>query len=264
MSETYSVVIPAYNAEKTIEACLASVVAQTTAPLEVLVVDDHSRDGTQAAVQRCEGQFAAAGIRLEYIRLAQNSGPSIARNKGIRMAKGSYIAFLDADDTWHKDKLAIVDRFASSSSAVLVYHAYTEEPAFDASTSAAGYQAKFLSIYQMLIRNLATTSCVIVRKQHALAFDETMRYCEDYELWMRIAERASVLRLVGPPLTRLGRPQLTAGGLSGNTARMRVGEARVYFNFCRRAWLTRAWLLPGLLIFSLLKHVYSRIRRWTR
>lgn len=263
MNETFSVVIPAYNAEKTIEACLASVLAQTLPPLEVLVVDDHSRDGTQAAVQRCEAQFAAVGIRLGYIRLAQNAGPSMARNKGIRMAKGNCIAYLDADDTWHKDKLAIVDRFASSSSAVLFCHAYTEEQAFDASTSDTGYQAKFLSIYQMLIRNPATTSCVMVRKQHALAFDETMRYCEDYELWMRIAERAPILRLVGPPLTRMGRPQLTEGGLSGNTARMRVGEVRVYYNFCRRAWLTRAWLLPGLLAFSLLKHVYSSIRRWT-
>ncbi len=264
MNETFSVVIPAYNAEKTIEACLASVVAQTLPPLEVLVVDDHSRDGTQAAVQRCEGQFAAAGIRLEYIRLAQNAGPSTARNKGIRMAKGGYIAFLDSDDTWHKDKLAIVDRYMSCSSAGLVCHAYTEEPTFNISTSGGGYEAKSLSIYRMLLRNPAQTSCAVVRKQHALAFDETMRHCEDYDFWMRIAERAPVLSLVGDPLTRLGRPQLTAGGLSGNTARMRVGEARVYFNFCRRSWLTRAWLLSSLLIFSLLKHLYSRIRRWFR
>lgn len=264
MNDTYTVVIPAYNAEKTLEACLASVVAQTLPPLEVLVVDDHSRDGTEAAVQRCEGQFAAVGIRLAYFRLAQNAGPAMARNKGICMARGSCIAFLDADDTWHKDKLAIVDRFSSSSSAVLLCHAYTDEHAFDPCTSDTGYHAKFLSIYQMLIRNPATTSCVTVRKQHALAFDETMRYCEDYDLWLRIAERAPILMLVGPPLTRLGRPQLTPGGLSGNTMKMRIGEARVYYNFCRRSWLTRAWLFPCLLTFSLLKHAYSRIRRWTR
>lgn len=264
MSETYSVVIPAYNAEKTIEACLASVVAQTIAPLEVLVVDDHSHDGTGAAVQRCEKWLAAAGIRLEYCRLEQNSGPSVARNEGIRMAEGSYIAFLDADDTWHKDKLAIVVRCVRSSSAGLVCHAYTEEPTFDVSTSGGGHESKSLSIYRMLLRNPAQTSCAVVRKQHALAFDEAMRHCEDYDLWMRIAESMTVLRLVGQPLTRLGRPQGTAGGLSGNTVRMRIGEVRVYYNFCRRAWLTRAWLFPGLLTFTLLKHVFSRIRRWSR
>lgn len=264
MNATYSVVIPAYNAVKTIEACLASVVEQTIAPLEVLVIDDCSRDDTEVAVHRCEERLAATGIRLEYYRLAQNSGPSVARNEGIRMAKGSHIAFLDADDTWHKDKLAIVDRYVSSSSAGLVCHAYTEEPTFDVRTSGGGHEAKSLSIYRMLLLNPAQTSCAVVRKQHALAFDEAMRHCEDYDLWMRIAESTTVLRLVGHPLTRLGRPQLTAGGLSGNTARMRIGEVRVYYNFCRRAWLTRAWLLPGLLTFSLLKHVYSHIRRCSR
>lgn len=264
MSETYSVVIPAYNAEKTIEACLASVVAQNLVPLEVLVIDDHSRDRTEASVQRCEGPLAAAGIRLLYFRLAQNAGPSVARNTGIRMAKGSYIAFLDADDTWHKDRLAIINQFASGAFAGLVCHAYTEELTFDISMNGRGHEAKFLSIFRMLLHNPAQTSCAVVRRHHALAFDEAMRHCEDYDLWMRIAERAPILKLVGPPLTRLGRPQLTPGGLSGNKVKMRVGEARVYYNFCRRAWLSRAWLLPGLLIFSLLKHLYSIIRRWAR
>ena len=262
MSETYSVVIPAYNAEKTIEACLKSVVAQTLAPIEVLVIDDQSSDDTEGIVQRCEGQLAGAGIRLDYVRLTKNSGPSVARNRGMRMAKGRYIAFLDADDTWRSDKLAIIDQFVSSSSAGLVCHDYTEEPTFDAITSANCYEVKSLSIYRMLMQNPAATSCTVVRKQHAVAFDESMRHCEDYDLWMRIAETASVLRLNGSPLTRLGRPQLTAGGLSGNTVMMRAGEVRVYYNFCRRAWLSRVWLLPGLVIFSLLKHVYSRVRRW--
>lgn len=261
MSEVYSVVIPAYNAEKTIEACLASVAAQTIVPLEVLVVDDHSHDGTGVAVRRCKEWLAAAGIKLEYYRLAKNSGPSFARNEGIRLAKGGYIAFLDADDIWHKDKLAIVDRYVRNSGVGLVCHAYTEESTFDLNLSGGGYEAKSMSIYRLLLRNPASTSCAVVRKQHAFVFDEAMRYCEDYDLWMRIAESMTVVRLVGNPLTRLGRPQLTAGGLSGNIARMRVGEVRVYYNFCRRAWLTRAWLFPGLLTFSLLKHMYSRIRR---
>ena len=264
MNETYSVVIPAYNAEKTIEACLKSVAAQTLAPLEVVVIDDQSRDGTEGAVQRCEEQLSDAGIRLDYLRLAKNSGPSVARNTGMRMAKGRYIAFLDADDTWRSDKLAIVDQFVSGSRVGLVCHGYTEEPTFHASTSANCYEAKSLSIYRMLMHNPAQTSCSVVRKQHAIAFDESMHHCEDYDLWMRIAEIAPVLRLNGSPLTRLGRPQLTVGGLSGNTVLMRAGEVRVYYNFCRRAWLSRVWLLPGLVMFSLLKHMYSRVHRWIK
>ena len=261
MSEAYSVVIPAYNAERSIEACLASVIAQTLPPLEVLVIDDDSNDGTAAAVCRCERQLANAGIGFVYFRIAPNAGPSVARNKGIREAKGSYIAFLDADDTWSRDKLAIIDHFASASSADLICHAYTDEAGFCGGMSALAYEVENLSIYRMLLRNPAQTSCAVVRRQAELAFDEAMRHCEDYDLWMRIAEHAPVLRLQGSPLTRLNRPQLSAGGLSSNTLYMRAGEMRVYFNFCRRAWLWRAWLLPGLLVFSLLKHAYSWLRR---
>ncbi len=261
LTERYSVVVPAYNAENTIEACLTSVLAQTLAPLEVLVVDDHSNDGTAEVIRRFEGQFAAAGIALEFRRLNSNAGPSAARNRGIREAKGSYIAFLDADDTWMSEKLAIVDRFAEGSSAALICHAYTERSSWRSMGGADRYAAKRLAIYDMLLRNPAQTSCAVMRKQPGLVFDETMRHCEDYDLWMRIAEDSSVLRLVGDPLTCLGRPQLTSGGLSGNTMQMRAGEMRVYLNFCRRTWRYRAWLLPFLLSFSLLKHAYSRLRR---
>ena len=260
MSEAYSVVIPAYNSEKTIQACLRSVAAQTLAPLQVLVIDDASGDGTEAAVQRCEGELAAAGIELRYFRLARNAGPSAARNKGIREAKGNYIAFLDADDTWAGDKLAIVDRFAGGVG--LICHDHADGPGYCDGAKGGRYEAVPVSLYAMLLRNRAQTSCTVIRNQPGWTFDETMRHCEDHDLWVRIAEHSRVLRLVGNPLTCLGRPQLSAGGLSGNTERMRIGELRVYFNFCRRAWLYRAWFLPGLLAYSILKHVYSWLRRW--
>jgi glycosyltransferase involved in cell wall biosynthesis len=262
VSRTYSVVIPAYNAETSIEACLASVIGQTLAPLEVLVVDDASRDGTREVIRRSERQFAAAGIQLTYWRLEHNTGPSAARNKGIREAKGDYIAFLDADDIWINEKLAVVDRFAGGSTAGLVCHGHAVPHEFRDNAQPRQYRAKAVSMCEMLLRNPGQTSCAVVRKRQILAFDETMRYCEDYDLWMRIAEQSPVLRLIGDPLTCLGRPQLSAGGLSGRTLQMRFGEFRVYFNFCRRSWLTRAWLLPELLIFSALKHAYSWLYRW--
>ncbi len=261
MTKVYSVVIPAYNAEKTIEACLSSVVQQTLAPLEVLVIDDHSSDRTGDAVRRCEGLLAAAGIRLEYILLAQNSGPSIARNRGISESRGNFIAFLDADDVWTSNKLEVVDKFANKSNVGLIFHSYTEIRSIYSDKGFDVYDPEVASIYRLLLRNIAPTSCVIVRKQHGVLFDETMRYCEDYDLIMKIAENSKILRLVGKPMTRLGRPQLTVGGLSGNTIRMRIGEFLVYYKFCSRNWLVRFWMLPLLLIFSFLKHIYSTIHR---
>ena len=260
MSETYSVVVPAYNAEKTLDACLASVLAQTLLPLQVMVVDDHSADGTGAAVRGWQSRFAAAGVALEYLRLAHNVGPSAARNQGMRHARGSYIAFLDADDVWASDKLEVVEHAAGGLHA-LVCHDYTEAAAFPAGNNSPDHAVRILSIWVMLLRNPAQSSCVVMRRELGFTLDETMRYCEDHDLWLRIAERHPVVRLVGRPLTRLGRPQLSAGGLSGDTVRMRRGQLRVYYNFCKRKWRRRVWLLPALVLFSLLKHMASPLRR---
>ena len=93
-----SVVVPAYNAERTIGASLASIAAQTVTELEVIVVDDGSTDDTVRVAQ-------AAGSRDLRVICQANAGHAAARNTGICAARGRYVAFLDADDLWLPDKL---------------------------------------------------------------------------------------------------------------------------------------------------------------
>lgn len=262
MSHSYSVVIPAYNASNTIGRSLISVKAQSLLPGEVIVVDDASQDDTAAVVESLVPQMQATGIALRCIRLTRNSGPSVARNIGLQHASGDFVAFLDADDVWEVDKLAVVEMALEASDASLVCHEYSE-PSRSVGNSLIPLRARKLALRQMLWRNPAQTSCATVRRNLGLKFDESMRYCEDYDLWLRIAENSSVLRIVGRPLTHLGRPQLTKGGLSGSTLRMRAGELRVYFKFCSRRWVTRGWLLPLLAFYSVLKHIRSMFRRWS-
>ena len=94
----YSVVIPLYNKEHYIASTLRSVLAQTYPDYEVIVVDDGSTDHS---LQACKT------VQSDKIRIVQqaNQGVSAARNKGIELAAGEYICFLDADDTWHPDYL---------------------------------------------------------------------------------------------------------------------------------------------------------------
>jgi glycosyltransferase involved in cell wall biosynthesis len=92
MPDLVSVIIPAFNAEKTIARAVDSVLAQTYSPVEVIVVDDGSTDGT---CDICESY----GDKITYIHQA-NKGVSAARNKGIQTASGEYIGFLDADDEY--------------------------------------------------------------------------------------------------------------------------------------------------------------------
>ena len=96
-----SVVVPAWRAEKTLAAALDSVLAQTWREIEVLVVDDASPDGTLALAE----SYAARDPRVRVIAQKENGGVSRARNRGVREARGEWIAFLDSDDLWMPEKL---------------------------------------------------------------------------------------------------------------------------------------------------------------
>lgn len=114
-----SVVIPAYNAARTIRATLDSVFAQTARPLEVLVMDDGSTDGTSAIV----GEF---GGRVRLLRQS-NHGAAAARNALFAAARGHWIAPLDADDAWHANYLQLqVEAKTEFPGAVACFTSYTD------------------------------------------------------------------------------------------------------------------------------------------
>ena len=97
-----SVIIPAHNAERTLGETLASVQAQTYSNIEILVVDDGSRDATLDIAR----ELAAVDGRIVLIRRSQGGGVASARNAGAALARGDYLAPVDADDLWHPTKLA--------------------------------------------------------------------------------------------------------------------------------------------------------------
>jgi len=92
-----SCIVPVYNGERYVKEALDSILAQTYRPIEIIVVDDGSVDGTAGVV-------ASYGDQVKYVR-QPNAGPAAARNRGVSKAQGEFIAFLDADDLWHPEKL---------------------------------------------------------------------------------------------------------------------------------------------------------------
>ncbi|HUO36169.1 MAG TPA: glycosyltransferase family A protein, partial [Candidatus Acidoferrum sp.] len=98
MNPKVSVVIPTYNRAKKVRGAIDSALGQTISDLEVIVVDDGSSDNTAKVLQE------AYGTRIRYFA-QQNQGASAARNKGMAEARGEWIAFLDSDDFWEKEKL---------------------------------------------------------------------------------------------------------------------------------------------------------------
>lgn len=115
-----SVIIPVYNGERFIENAVKSVLAQTAADWELVIVNDGSTDGTRALLERCCAQDPR--IRIHH---QQNGGVSAARNAGIALARGEYLAFLDADDEWYPDCLETYKRvLAAHPQAAMVGCAY--------------------------------------------------------------------------------------------------------------------------------------------
>lgn len=94
-----SIITPTYNCAKFIGATIESVLNQTYQNFEMIIVDDASKDNTEEVVKSFKDK------RIKYIRLSKNSGPAVARNRAMEEAKGKYMAFLDSDDLWKKEKL---------------------------------------------------------------------------------------------------------------------------------------------------------------
>lgn len=96
-----SIITPVYNAERFISETIKSVLAQQYRNWELILVNDQSTDNSLNIIE----EFASADSRIKVINLRENSGAAVARNTGIEAAKGQYIAFIDSDDYWDKDKL---------------------------------------------------------------------------------------------------------------------------------------------------------------
>ena len=250
----FSAVIPARNAPN-LSAAIDSCLNQRLKPHEVIVVDDAS---SEHPVESLRQRFAAecdSGL-LKLITLSRNRGPSAARNTGWDAATGDFVAFLDADDRWNEEKLEVVDAWLTENPNIdWLAHDYAVGQAEPEKGEAAPAR---LSLRRLLVSNPGQTSSVVLRRSPVQRFDEGMRHSEDYDLWLRIAAAGHGCYFSPARLTELGRPQLTAGGLSENRRAMRSGEMRAFLHLIA-ARPVLAPLLPVLLAWSLLKHFRKAI-----
>ncbi len=200
-----TVIIPAFNAEKCIIEALDSVVAQTYRPIEVIVVDDGSSDNTAKVVKDyCSVSTRTVELGLRCI-CQRNGGPSMARNTGIKEARGGYVAFLDADDLWMSHKLEKqMQLFGKDFDADVVFtdvkvtkqrNGRTEEFVFfqkyALNTEFFGHAAKVINPVEKLLRsNFMLTPSVVVRRgclNDGFFFNEDRRYAEDWEAWLTLS-----------------------------------------------------------------------------
>lgn len=206
VSPLVSVIMPTHNRARLVIRTIESVLAQTYGKLEAIVVDDGSTDDTGKAVATFRDD------RVRYIRIPHSGLPAVPRNAGLRIAEGEYVAFLDSDDLWFPEKLALqVECFARSPEVGLVC---SNALRFSETVEVAGGESELYlkpghgrsgRVLGALLRdNFVITSTAMVRRaclEQVGAFDESplLRVGEDYDLWLRIAAIAEV-RYVDQPL----------------------------------------------------------------
>lgn len=199
-----SVIVPAYKAAGTIEKALGSVIRQKFQRVEIIVVDDASPDGT--ADRACD-LLRGSGLAHVVVRLEKNAGPSHARNVGISFARGKYVAFLDADDVWLANKLALQTQLMNRHPEVTLCGCQVE--LFNQAGTRIGPLFRDLPTFQvdgwkqLLWNPFVHTSSVMVRRLDlgVRPFDRRLRVAEDRDLWIRLASNGTVA-LVQQVLTR--------------------------------------------------------------
>jgi glycosyltransferase involved in cell wall biosynthesis len=200
MMPIVSVIIPAYNRANTLPEALRSVQAQTLKDWEAIIIDDGSSDETESVAR----SFQAGDDRIRYIHQT-NRGRSAARNVGIAQAKGEYVAFLDSDDVFLPRKLETqVLAMQAHPEYGMAYTNYTMMSESGEPIKGWGLRKEVLTgyVYPALLYSVGAalmyTSSVIVRRDlfaSAGMYDETMHYCEDLDLWRRVARLSPILQI---------------------------------------------------------------------
>lgn len=178
MDPLVSVIIPVFNGERFLRDAVQSVLAQKHSPVEIIIVDDGSTDGTATVAGNLPGT-------VRYLHQA-NQGPAAARNRGIEHAQGSLIAFADADDLWPAGKLKLQLPYLIKDPAIdIVIGRIQQVLLSETRAEEIGEPAFSVNLGSAILRRSVFESVGL--------FDETMRYSEDVDWFMRAREDGAAI-----------------------------------------------------------------------
>lgn len=206
-----SIITPTYNAEKFISQNIKSVQSQTFKDYEHIIIDDSSKDNTVSIVS----SYAETDSRIKLIILQQNSGAGIARNRGIRVAQRRFIAFLDADDFWHAEKLKKQISFMLNNGHQLTYTAYY---VIDEESNIKYIRnAPTTTSYSDILKNDYIGCLTVIYDTDKIGkfLMPEMRKRQDWVLWIRILKEIKYSYGIKEPLAyyRIGNESLSKNKL---------------------------------------------------
>lgn len=250
MSCDVSVVMPAYNSAGTLGRALDSIYAQSLLPREIIVVDDGSDDWEES---RKIANSCPHCISIRFIHLEKNQGVSTARNIAISAARGRYLAFLDSDDVWLKDKLAIQYGMMTDYDLDFSMHQYCADvndlrSDGEESHDPSSLPLSSLSPWTPLLRNDSTNSVMVLKRQMVF-YDAALRRGEDFKCYMELLSKRGrncrglyIRRVLAAGFKR---STIGVSGLSGDVEAMHRGRMTALKKLAVEGTISRVQYLVG-------------------
>ncbi|MGU5704186.1 MULTISPECIES: glycosyltransferase family 2 protein [Aeromonas] len=221
-----SIIVPVYNSSKTIVQCLNSIINQTSFGLvsEIIIINDGSTDNSDLLIREFMGENSSVNFKYIY---KENGGVSSARNLGINISCGIWIAFIDSDDIWLPNKLSEQFKVIKSSPFNIDFIGCARN---DEMLTLYGKKITSLhkaTLHQLLIKMFPQTSTAIVKKtllNKVGYYDESMSHAEDGDLWLRLCDAGDFYYMPQSlVITGGGKNNYGESGLSSNLSAMHKG-----------------------------------------
>ena len=191
-----SIITPVFNCEKFLSECIDSVINQTFKEWELILVDDCSTDQSKSIIK----DYVLKDSRIKFYFFDKNVGAGVARNKGIRIAQNRFIAFLDSDDYWHKDKLRLQIDFMLKNDTSFSYTRYYQLDKENNPTKIIISPVKVNSFQLMFNNYIKTLTAVYDTKILGKVYMPNYRKRQDWGLWFNILDSSKEAHCLTIPL----------------------------------------------------------------
>jgi glycosyltransferase involved in cell wall biosynthesis len=248
MKPLVSIITPTYNSQNYIKDCINSVINQSFDNWEYIIIDDNSTDSTVSVIQN----FCKKNNKISYFSLNKNMGAAFARNEGIKRADGKYIAFLDSDDTWHKDKLKIQINTMEQYDLKFTFTNYfivNKEK-----NTITEYEALKPTVnYNEIIRfNYIACSTVMYNQDFfAKQYMPNIRNRQDWGLWIKLINIAGKAHQINQYLTYY---YIRRNSISSNKLKMIKYHWYIYYEYLNFALLKSVYYL----MLNIIMHVKKK------
>ena len=223
-----SVIIPFYNASTSVLAAITSVFLQTLLPKEIIIVDDCSSEKEYLLLKAIIDGYnaeASSQVKVKSFKLKENRGASCARNVAIKNASGKYLAFLDADDVWAKNKIELQYNFMEDRALFMTGHGYIYDLAKESIVDKP-LSYSYINRYQFIYTNPFFTPSVMVHRNGFKLFDESFRRADDYKCWLENFNPGRIA-IIDNKLAGGFKHPIGAGGLTGSLSEMHSAYNKV-------------------------------------